>query len=75
MPRSSSTTIPSRRTLHGRLSLHRAWKPALHYDRLICSPLSERLISTNLALPFSGSEASVRLICTAASGSLATMYR
>lgn len=45
------------------------------YDRLICSPLSDKLISTNRAFGLSGEAVNCRRICKAASGSLATIYR
>lgn len=45
------------------------------YDRLICNPLSERLISTKRAFGLCGEAVSCLRICKAASGSLATIYR
>ena len=45
----------------------------LSHDLLICIPVPDRSISTNLALSFSGFSVRMRLILPAASGSLATI--
>ena len=49
--------------------------PEASHDLLICIPVPDRSIPTNLALALRGFSARMRLILPAASGSLATIYR